>query len=172
MEKWQGTDNVDASGKRAFVWQEDAWVASAKQIHAANPDAAVVGWMDTMLVYTGWRLDGNASAPMPNGPILGRLCTHPNASACTVADGRAVLLANVSVVAATGELAFVATLASAGESVRWVDFALTDFPPCAVHNADGFALGPFGPLPVAKSENSKENREECARVALANGNVE
>eukprot|EP00935_MAST-01C_sp_MAST-1C-sp1_P001718 g1718.t1 len=64
IEKWQGTDNVDASGKRAFVWQEDAWVASAKQIHAANPDASVVGWMDTMLVYTGWRLDGNASAPI------------------------------------------------------------------------------------------------------------
>lgn len=34
---------------------------AAKQIHAANPDASVVAWMDTMLVYTGWRLDGACS---------------------------------------------------------------------------------------------------------------
>ena len=61
MEKWQGTDASTADGKRVFIWEEDAWVNAAKQIHAANPDASVVGWMDTMLVYTGWRLDGNAS---------------------------------------------------------------------------------------------------------------
>ena len=24
MEKWQGTDAVDASGKRVFIWEEDA----------------------------------------------------------------------------------------------------------------------------------------------------
>lgn len=74
MEKWQGTDNVDAAGKRAFIWQEDAWVASAKQIHAANPDASVVAWMDTMLIYTGWRVDGNASAPINH-------TLNPNAAA-------------------------------------------------------------------------------------------
>lgn len=61
MEKWQGTDAVDASGKRVFIWEEDAWINSARQIKAAAPNASVVAWMDTMLVYTGWRLDGNAS---------------------------------------------------------------------------------------------------------------
>ena len=51
-----GQDAADASGKRVFLWEEDAWVASAKQIKAANPAASVVGWMDTMLVYaTMWR---------------------------------------------------------------------------------------------------------------------
>ena len=60
IEKWQGTDAVDASGKRVFIWQEDAWVNSAKKIKAANPDASVVAWMDTMLVYTGLRLDGSS----------------------------------------------------------------------------------------------------------------
>eukprot|EP00729_Bicosta_minor_P022847 gene22847-11301_t len=60
MEKWQGQDAVDASGKRAFIWEEDAWSNAAAQIKSAAPDASVVGWTDTMLVYTGWRLDGNA----------------------------------------------------------------------------------------------------------------
>jgi hypothetical protein len=64
MEKWQGQDATDATGARAFLWEEDAWIASAKQIKAVNPTASVVVWMDTMLVYTGWRLDGNTSAPI------------------------------------------------------------------------------------------------------------
>lgn len=64
MEKWQGQDAVDAGGKRAFIWEEDAWSNAAAQIKSAAPDASVVGWTDTMLVYTGWRLDGNASKPI------------------------------------------------------------------------------------------------------------
>ena len=89
MEKWQGTDAVDSSGERVFIWEEDAWVTcaarpgctskdasctcflscpwcttqvnSAAQLKAASPGISVVAWMDTMLVYTGWQLDGNSS---------------------------------------------------------------------------------------------------------------
>ena len=52
IEKWQG------SGAANFLWEEDAWVAAAKQIKGANPNASVVVWMDTMLVYTGWNTTG------------------------------------------------------------------------------------------------------------------
>lgn len=57
MEKWQGSQATDASGKPVFLWEEDAWVAAAKQIKAARPDTSVIAWMDTMLVYTGWNVD-------------------------------------------------------------------------------------------------------------------
>ena len=59
VEKWQGVDAVDADGKRVFLWEEDAWIAAAKSIKAVNPSAVVIGWLDTTLIYTGWRLDGN-----------------------------------------------------------------------------------------------------------------
>ena len=63
LEKWQGvqafsttvcqeTGNCNASN--IFYWQEDAWVAAAKQIKAASPNTSVVVWMDTVLIYTGW----------------------------------------------------------------------------------------------------------------------
>ena len=61
-----------------------------------------------------------------------------------------VLLANVTVDAGAQRLVFSATLSGEGERVRWVDFSLTDFPQCAVHNGDGFAVGPFGPLGVSE----------------------
>ena len=48
LEKWQGFQAP------VFLWEEDAWVAAAKQIKAASPNTSVVAWMDTMLVYTGW----------------------------------------------------------------------------------------------------------------------
>ena len=41
MEKWQGTDATDASGKRVFIWEEDAWINSAKKLKAKNPDVSV-----------------------------------------------------------------------------------------------------------------------------------
>lgn len=66
LEKWQGDDATDASGKRVFLWEEDAWINTAKQIKAVNPNAAVIVWMDTMLVYTGWRLDGMTGDPVVN----------------------------------------------------------------------------------------------------------
>jgi hypothetical protein len=60
MEKWQGTDATDpATKERVFIWEEDAWVAAARAIKQVNPNASVVVWMDTTLIYTGWRLDGN-----------------------------------------------------------------------------------------------------------------
>jgi hypothetical protein len=58
MEKWQGTDAVDASGKRSFIWEEDAWINAAKQIKTANPKASVVAWMDTMLAGTTFNTVG------------------------------------------------------------------------------------------------------------------
>ena len=73
IEKWQGVDAVDpATGKRAFIWEEDAWINSAKKIKAVNPAVSVVPWMDTMLVYTGWRLDGKEEKkgkPPPSEPV-------------------------------------------------------------------------------------------------------
>merc|ERR1712070_689630 len=84
LEKWQGDDAVDASGKRVFLWEEDAWVNTAKQIKAINPDASVVVWMDTMLVYTGWRLDGMDGDPVTNHTL------NPDAThACSTGHLRA-----------------------------------------------------------------------------------
>ena len=62
MEKWQGQDSATAAGVRNFLWEEDAWIASAKQIKAVAPTASIVPWMDTMLVYTGWWRNGSAPA--------------------------------------------------------------------------------------------------------------
>ena len=39
LEKWQGFQAP------VFLWEEDAWVAAAKQIKAANPNTSVVAWM-------------------------------------------------------------------------------------------------------------------------------
>ena len=46
MEKWQG-QNVEP-----YTWEEDAWVAAAKQIKDINPDIAVVVWFDSFRIYT------------------------------------------------------------------------------------------------------------------------
>ena len=35
-----------------------------------NPEASVVPWMDTMLVYTGWRLDGKEEKVSKNPPLM------------------------------------------------------------------------------------------------------
>ena len=62
IEKWQGQDATVKGGRggvRVFVWEEDAWIRSAKKIKAVAPHASVVPWMDTMLVYTGWYLNGS-----------------------------------------------------------------------------------------------------------------
>lgn len=50
IEKWQGQDAVNGEGERVFLWEEDAWAASIKQIKAVNPNISVVPWMDTMSV--------------------------------------------------------------------------------------------------------------------------
>ena len=93
---------------------------------------------------------GNTTFPAPKGPVLGRLCTATNATDCTAADGARVVLANVTVDPAANRLIFSATLPAADQQVRWLDFSLTDFPQCAVHNSDGLALGPFGPIEVTE----------------------
>ena len=58
---------------------------------------------------------GNATYPAPDGPILGRLCTLADHSGCMAADGKNVLLANVTVDAAAHRLVFSATLSEEGE---------------------------------------------------------
>lgn len=60
MHMLAGQDATSDGKTPAFIWEEDAWVNSARQIKAANPDTAVVVWMDTMLVYTGWNMSGTA----------------------------------------------------------------------------------------------------------------
>ena len=63
IEKWQGmtafSTNVcnttgNCNSTNQFLWQEDAWVAAARQIKAVAPKASIVVWMDSVLVYTGW----------------------------------------------------------------------------------------------------------------------
>ena len=88
IEKWQGVDAVDASGKRVFIWEEDAWINSAEQIHAANPDASVVGWMDTMLVYTGWKLDGSEEPAKGKNPVFNHTLNPDAQAACATGHFR------------------------------------------------------------------------------------
>merc|ERR1712185_167694 len=95
---------------------------------------------------------GNSSFPAPAGPVLGRVCTAIHASACTATNGRQVVLANVTVNATANRLVFTAQLGNASDRARWIDFSLTDFPQCSVHNREGLALGPFGPLAVWAAE--------------------
>ena len=56
IEKWQGSLATDASNRSVFLWEEDAMIAAAKQIKAANPATSVAVWFDTILVYTGCEL--------------------------------------------------------------------------------------------------------------------
>ena len=44
LEKWQG------SGVTPYMWEEDGWVAAAKQIKAINPDISVVVWLDSFRI--------------------------------------------------------------------------------------------------------------------------
>jgi hypothetical protein len=74
IEKWQGTDATDSSGKRVFLWEEDAWVNSAKKLKAKNPDVSVVPWMDTTLIYTGWMLDGSTNLNHTLNPSAQAAC--------------------------------------------------------------------------------------------------
>ena len=87
-----------------FLWEEDAWVAAAKQIKAANPNASVVAWMDTMLVYTGWNY--------PEAPGINHTLNPDASAACATGHFRvaediekrpAMLLKNAS-----GKLAITA----------------------------------------------------------------
>jgi hypothetical protein len=68
IEKWQG------SQAPTFLWEEDAWVAAARQIKSARPNTSVVVWMDTMLIYTGWNTSGAAVNHTLN-PDAGPFCT-------------------------------------------------------------------------------------------------
>lgn len=64
LEKWQGdhafsTNVCNETGNcnsttNVFYWEEDAWIAAAKQIKAVSPNTSIAVWMDTVLVYTGW----------------------------------------------------------------------------------------------------------------------
>lgn len=63
IEKWHGSEafstnvcNMTGNCKttNVFAWEEDAWIAAARQIKGINPNISVAVWMDTMLVYTGW----------------------------------------------------------------------------------------------------------------------
>lgn len=45
IEKWQGSSARDpATNAPVFLWEEDAWVAAAKQIKDASPNTSVVVW--------------------------------------------------------------------------------------------------------------------------------
>jgi len=71
LEKWQGSGAVHAAtGAPAFLWEEDAWVAAARQVKAARKaqsadgagEVSVVAWMDSTQVYTGWVFPPNLTA--------------------------------------------------------------------------------------------------------------
>lgn len=59
IEKWQGSQAIDSSGQFLFLWEEDAMIASARKLKAANSNISIVVWFDTLLVYTGWNVDTN-----------------------------------------------------------------------------------------------------------------
>ena len=67
MEKWQG-QNVEP-----YTWEEDAWVAAAKQIKDINPDIAVVVWFDSFRIYT---VREAAQRPPINKSLLTLLLQH------------------------------------------------------------------------------------------------
>jgi len=55
LEKWQSTTAFSTSRNAGvFVWEDDAWIAAARQIKKISPNTSVAVWMDTMLIYTGW----------------------------------------------------------------------------------------------------------------------
>ena len=55
LEKWQASSAFSTtSDSPVFYWEEDAWIAAARQIKQASPNTSVAAWMDTMLIYTGW----------------------------------------------------------------------------------------------------------------------
>eukprot|EP01051_Picozoa_sp_SAG22_P002118 SAG22_NODE_92_length_20892_cov_11.188429_10_plen_507_part_00 len=89
-------------GKPVFLWEEDAWVAAATQIKQANPNASVVVWMDTMLVYTGWNwsptgAQNNTLNTTLNPDIKGPCRTgHFRPAEYLETAGRALLLKNKS----------------------------------------------------------------------------
>jgi len=57
IEKWQGDTASD------FVWEEDAMVASARQIKAVSPNTTVIAWLDSSRVYTGWMYPADSDDP-------------------------------------------------------------------------------------------------------------
>lgn len=57
VEKWQGSQARRQDGTPVFLWEEDAWVATARAIKQINRNISVIAWMDTLLVYTGWNVD-------------------------------------------------------------------------------------------------------------------
>jgi hypothetical protein len=44
LEKWEGSEATP------FIWEEDAWVAAAKQIKSINPNTSVVVWLDSFRI--------------------------------------------------------------------------------------------------------------------------
>eukprot|EP00937_MAST-01D_sp_MAST-1D-sp2_P002285 g2285.t1 len=99
------------------------------------------------------------------GPVLGRVCTHANATLCAADAGDGVYEASFALesggagtrggggdaAGAAGAAAVVLTATAdvpSGETVRWVDYAMTDFPQCKVVDQDGLPMSTFGPLAV------------------------
>jgi len=83
------------------------------------------------------------------GPVMGRFCTHANATLCAADAGdggdNGVYLAQFAL--SDSKLTATATVTN-GQPVRYVDYQMTDFPQCKVVNKDGLPLSTFGPLAV------------------------
>jgi len=58
IEKWQG------SNAPVFLWEEDAMVATAKQVKTKNPAASVIVWLDSMRIYSGWNYPDKKGEPV------------------------------------------------------------------------------------------------------------
>ena len=82
IEKMQGHSAKDASGKPVFLWQDEATLAAARQVKQANPNASVIIWLDTELIYTGWNW------PEGKGPHQVNHTFNPDAHKCGQAHFR------------------------------------------------------------------------------------
>ena len=84
------------------------------------------------------------------GPIMGRFCTHANATLCAADSGdngdNGIYPAHFAL-DRHGTLTATATIKN-GQTVRFVDYQVTDFPQCKVVNGAGLPLSTFGPFAV------------------------
>ena len=84
------------------------------------------------------------------GPIMGRFCTHTNATLCAADAGsngdNGIYPAHFAL-DHHGRLTATATIAN-GQAVRFVDYQMTDFPQCKLVNSAGLPLSTFGPFAV------------------------
>ena len=97
IEKWQGAFAEDSGNRSVFLWEEDAMVNAARAIKKASPKTSVIVWFDSMMVYTGWNVDGkNTTVNTTLNPDANAQCAtgHFINAEYLEREGRSLLLRN------------------------------------------------------------------------------